>query len=162
MSIYSLFYLKQKIECEMNETETWSFIKNNSETLKRRIKSNIFLRIALFGLKFQEATKHLKISRPNPFWDYTTLKVKPSSRGSIIEISSIPQPIYDYVVLVLLTILFIMLIVNFRDVLFFSIPYLGFLFVVTINLITKYRSFYILTTFCMDVFAHRKSNDFKT
>ena len=155
-SLIMWFYQGQIFETNKSIEKIWELLESNKDSINQELRKSFFSRLGGFRVKLNRMKNQLRICRLNPLWYYTVLKITPATKGCVLEIKSVPQPVYDYIFLGLLTVLFTVLAYSIKEILFLLIVYLGFLSIGIINLITKYRNFYILTTFCMDVLAHKK------
>jgi hypothetical protein len=142
------FSLKYRVEINKDSDEVFNFFQYNKELIEREIKKSSFLKLAGFRVTLNKGKKQVKICRLNPFWDYIILKIMSIQGGCIVEIHSHIQPLYDYILLVLFTVLFLMLVFSLNEILLPLLFFSGFFSIFVVNLKTKYNSFHILQKFC--------------
>jgi len=131
--LHDLLIHRRSAEFEMDEAELWQRVVDGKAAMERETQSAPLL--ALQGgcsARADDRSRQLKLQPRYRSFGYALVEVKPSASGSHIDVKSVPQPAYYYVMLVLMMILMVMLLISLDKAILIVLPFsaMGAIFLV--------------------------------
>ena len=147
--------LSVTIESTRSAAEITAAIQQQEDCANRLISESFWLRCAGFRFAVFPGKGEARISRLNPLWDYTVLKVLEKANGCLIQVKTVPRLSFEYLFVFLATIYCGMLFFGLGYYLLVGSFYVVFALMMATGFYEKHKSFSILVSLARKVTGDR-------